>query len=145
MTAPISSRLLSFATGAALASLALTAPAQAEDSALKIFTETCLACHGESANAADRAAPPIFAAKNHYSDLTNKEDFVAALSAYIQSPSEEAARMPGAIKKFGLMPDLGLDAETADKLAEFVWQTDFSEPDWYRKHYEEEHGTAPSN
>lgn len=128
---------------AALAGLALTANAQSEESALDVFSETCMACHGASANAADRSAPPIFAAKNHYSDLTDKDAFVAAVSAYIQNPSEEAARMPGAIKKFGLMPNLGLDAETADAIAAFVWETDFSEPGWYRKHYQEEHGKAP--
>ena len=132
--------LVCFAAG-----LVMAPAAQAQDTVLDIFSQTCRACHGASANAVDRAAPPIFAAKNHYSDLTDKDAFVAALSAYIQSPSEATSRMPGAIKKFGLMPDLGLDAETADKLAEFVWQTDFNAPDWYRKHYEEEHGTAPSN
>lgn len=91
----------------------------------------------------ERIAPPMFAAKNHYKDLTNKQDFVEVLSAYLQAPSEDAARMPGAIKKFGLMPDLDLDAETADAIAAFIWETDFNEPEWYRQHYEEEHGKAP--
>ena len=32
----------------------------------QIYTEVCSVCHGAAADGEDRAAPPIFAAKNHY-------------------------------------------------------------------------------
>ena len=46
----------------------------------QVYGDVCVACHGADAEGEDRIAPPIFAAKNHYSDLTSREDFVAAMS-----------------------------------------------------------------
>ncbi len=130
----------------ALAALPLALPSAVladDDTAGEIVAETCMACHGGAAMGDDRAAPPMFAAKNHYQNLTDRQAFVEALSAYIQEPSEATSRMPGAIKKFGLMPDLDLDKQTADAIAAFIWETDFNEPEWYQQHYQEEHGNAP--
>ncbi len=66
-----------------------------------------------------------------------------AMSAFVLAPSVENSQMPGAIGRFELMPDLGLSEEDARAAAEFIFATDFSLPDWYAKHYEEEHGEAP--
>ena len=109
----------------------------------QVYGDVCVACHGADAEGEDRIAPPIFAAKNHYSDLTSREDFVAAMSSFILEPTEEAARMPGAIKKFEIMPNLGLSPEEAKAVSEFVFVTDFKAPKWYEQHYTEEHGEAP--
>ncbi len=136
--------LLALATfPATVPTLALASDDMVGSSAKEIVTETCMECHGGSAMGDDRIAPPMFAAKNHYQNLTDKQDFIATMSAYIQEPSEATTRMPGAIKKFGLMPNLDLDKATADAIAAFVWEADFNEPEWYQQHYQEEHGKAP--
>jgi len=139
--------LKSAAVGPLLVLLGATASAadQADQVAQgeEIFMDVCLACHGPSAQGPDRIAPPIFAAKNHYAAYTEREAFVSAMSAYVLAPNERTTRMPGAIRRFGLMPEQGLTEEEARAAAEYVFATDFSVPDWYAKHYQEEHGEAP--
>lgn len=114
------------------------------DTGETVYKEVCSACHGAAADGDDRIAPPIFAAKNHYSNFTERDAFVRAVSAFILEPSVETAQMPGAIKKFELMPNLGLEKDAAVAVAEYLFATDLKAPEWYRKHYEEEHGEAPS-
>ncbi len=109
----------------------------------EIYQDTCHACHSSEAKGDDRIAPPIFAAVNHYSDLSERDAFVSAVSSFIVNPTAEASRMPGAIRKFDLMPAQELSEEEAEAVALFLFETDFDMPDWYAKHYEEEHGEAP--
>ena len=51
--------------------------------------------------------------------------------------------MPGALRRFGLMPPQDLTEQEAIAFAEYLYATDFTLPDWYKVHYEEEHGEAP--
>ncbi|MGV6840483.1 MAG: hypothetical protein ACWA40_09855 [Planktomarina sp.] len=51
--------------------------------------------------------------------------------------------MPGAVKKFGLMPEVGITREEAAAVSAYLFDTDLTAPDWYIEHYKEEHGEAP--
>lgn len=51
--------------------------------------------------------------------------------------------MRGAVKKFELMEPVEISMEQAKAIAEFVYDTNFTLPDWYKKHYREEHGKDP--
>jgi mono/diheme cytochrome c family protein len=127
--------------------LATTAAAETADLVAEgeaVFTQVCFACHYATKPEPTMAAPPIFAAKNHYADLTERADFVAAISAFVRAPSEEASRMPGALQRFGLMPPQEITEAEAIAVAEYLYATDFTLPDWYKVHYEEKHGEAPS-
>lgn len=110
----------------------------------EVFGRVCFECHNATRPNPDMIAPPIFAAKNHYSGFGSREDFVAAVSGFLLDPQEETARMPGAIGQFGLMPPPEVTPEEAIAVAEYLYATDFTLPDWYLKHYEEEHGEAPT-
>lgn len=110
----------------------------------EVFGRVCFDCHNAVQPNPDMIAPPIFAAKNHYADLTAQGDFVAAVSAFLLDPQETTARMPGAIDKFGLMPPPGVTEAEAIAVAEYLFATDFSLPDWYLAHYQDEHGEAPA-
>ncbi len=121
----------------------LIAPALAESGA-QLFEQHCNACHGTEAKGPDRVAPPIFAIQNHYSDLKDDKDaFVKAIASWILKPDAAKTRMPGAIRKFELMQAVEMGQDEAEKIAEFVYETDFQKPDWYKKHYREEHGKDP--
>lgn len=109
-----------------------------------VFTRVCFDCHNATEEGPDMVAPPIFAAKNHYSGFAAREDFVAAVSGYLLDPTEQTAQMPGAVRKFGLMPPPDMTEAEAVAVAEYLYATDFSLPDWYLVHYQEEHGTAPA-
>lgn len=129
------------------AALLLSAPALAADELVaqgeEVFGRVCFDCHNAVAPTPDMVAPPIFAAKNHYMGLAAREDFVAAVAAYLINPTEETAMMPGALAKFGLMPPPDITEAEAVAVAEYLFATDFSQPDWYAAHYQEEHGAAP--
>ena len=137
------------AAPAAVLALALAAPAAADSHGdlvargQQVFTDVCFVCHNATEPTPDMAAPPIFAAKNHYSGYTAREDFVAAVSSYVLNPTEETSRMPGALSRFGIMPAQEISEGEAVAVAEYLFATDFSLPDWYKVHYEEEHGEAP--
>ncbi|MGV6840319.1 MAG: c-type cytochrome [Planktomarina sp.] len=68
---------------------ALTAPlaVQAADNGQEIYANVCAACHGTGADQGskpeDRTAPPIFAAKDHYSDFTDRDVFIAKMADFI--------------------------------------------------------------
>lgn len=73
-------RILPSGATLAVAMLAITPLANAE-SGLDLFKEHCDACHGTEAKGPDRVAPPIFAIKNHYGDLSGDKDaFVDAIA-----------------------------------------------------------------
>jgi len=109
-----------------------------------VFTRVCFDCHNATQPTPDMIAPPIFAAKNHYAGFAARADFVAAVSAFLLDPKDETARMPGAIGKFGLMPPPDVTEAEAVAVAEYLYATDFTLPDWYQAHYQEEHGEAPA-
>jgi len=125
--------------GAALADDAADLVAQGE----AVFSNVCFECHNATAPNPDMVAPPIFAAKNHYAGFGERADFVAAVSGFVLNPTEQTSRMPGAIGRFGLMPAQEITEAEALAVAEYLFATDFSLPDWYKVHYEEEHGEAP--
>jgi hypothetical protein len=52
--------------------------------------------------------------------------------------------MPGAVNKFGLMPAMPqINDNDAQAVAAFLFDTNLNQPDWYKAHYEAEHGKAP--
>jgi cytochrome c553 len=107
----------------------------------RIVQNNCVACHSPGGDADNRAAPPLFAVKKHYlMDDQDREEFIAQITAFLLNPSKETAKMPGAVKKFGVMPPLGYTEAQLKDVAEYLFDTDMEEPDWFQEHFEEEHG-----
>lgn len=132
----------------ASALIALAAPmAHADDKTLvaqgfEVFNDVCMACHNDEDGEGERQAPPMVMVKDRYARLGAREAFVAAVSAYVVQPSERKSLMRGAVRNFGLMPELGVSEEDARAVAEFLYATDFTMPDWMAAHMEAEHGGA---
>lgn len=128
---------------ALFAAICLSAPAAAQ-SGIALYEDNCAACHGGYEMGDDRVAPPIFAVQGHYlSAYPDKTTFTKAIVAWAKDPSQARARMPGAIRRFGLMPAVELSDEDAAKIAEFIYDGQFDRPGWYADHYRQEHGKAP--
>lgn len=108
-----------------------------------VYEANCIACH--VSEGMPTIAPPIFAVKNHVTaEYPEREDFVKRVAEWVKAPNADDVLMPGAVRKFGLMPALPhLSDEDATAVAEFLFDSDMELPDWYAKHYEEEHGEAP--
>lgn len=107
----------------------------------KLFVQYCGSCHGQSDSAENRIAPPIVAIKDHYiRKHADKQTYVSAFVNWVKHPSKDRTLMPGAIKRFGLMPALAYSEQDLTAIAEFVFEEKIDTPDWYEKHYNAEHG-----
>jgi mono/diheme cytochrome c family protein len=107
---------------------------------LEIFSTNCVNCHSPRGTGKNqRVAPPIKAIKRHYLDAeTSEEEFVSNLTNFLMNPKEENSRMPGALEKFGLMPNLGMTKEQYEAVAKYIYSSQVEDPDWYATVYKEE-------
>lgn len=100
-----------------------------ELSGFKLMEQKCYICHFEKPDPSRRdnmLAPPMLRVQEHYLPAyPEKEDFVAAVTSYINNPSEENTLMPGAVKKFKLMPKAVYDEAELKKIVEALYDKDF--------------------
>ena len=116
--------------------------------AQELMTTNCFACHSPKEGMGSRMAPPMIAIKKHYIDeQTTLADFTKDMVNFVNNPSEEHMKMPGAVRKFGLMPKLNFPEEDLVLIAKYIFENEIEEPEWFQKHFEEEHsgGTVTAN
>jgi len=107
-----------------------------------LFDKLCGICHVKQGQ--PTIAPPVFGVVNHVKRAyPNREDFVQRIVHWVNEPKEQDALMRGAIRKFGLMPKLGYSENDVRLVAEYLYDGKTAFPEWYIKHYEEEHGQPP--
>ena len=95
----------------------------------ELMQQKCYICHIERPNpsmSGQMIAPPMSQVQEHYKpSYLNKDEFVKAMVSFIQNPSEEKTLMPGAVKKFNLMPKLIYDEPELQLIAETIYTHDF--------------------
>lgn len=124
--------------------LLLMSPVQASQDGKSLFESLCMSCHVVSGQ--PTVAPPVFGMKNHVVQAyPGREDFINYIVQWVQQPDASNSLMPGAVRRFGVMPALPYPEEQVREIAAFLFDTDFKMPGWYRKHYEAEHGKPPEN
>lgn len=107
----------------------------------KLMETNCYTCHSPSASEADRIGPPMIAIKKHYiSSNTSKEEFINDMQAWIQNPNAEDAKMFGAVKRFGVMPKQSFPEETIKEIADYMYDNDIEQPEWFEEHFNGEKG-----
>ena len=112
----------------------------------KIMEMQCYVCHNPETEHDSRIAPPMIAIKKHYiGENTTKEAFIAAMQQWIKTPSDSIAKMPGAIRKFGIMPFASYAEADIEQIADYMYDNEIEEPSWFQEHYEEEHGKKNGN
>ena len=115
--------------------------AEEKDRGKEIFTTLCMACH-KFDHSPDMVAPPVFGVKNHYlRKFPDREGFIENISSWLEKQDPDKTLMPGAIRRFGVMPPVALGESDRIAIAGFIYDADFSEPSWYAEHYQKEHGT----
>jgi mono/diheme cytochrome c family protein len=120
----------------------LTPSAQASQDGKSLFESLCMSCHVVSGK--PTVAPPVFGMKNHVMQAyPRREDFINYVIHWVKQPDASRSLMPGAVRRFGVMPALPYPEEQVRKVAGFLYDTNFKKPGWYRKHYEAEHGEPP--
>ncbi len=108
-----------------------------------LYKANCAACHGVTGgmDMSKRIAPPIIAVRMHYLQSYSDElSFVDAVSSWVANPQEENTQMPGAVRRFGLMPKMDIPMADLEKIALYVYQGNVDKPEGFDKHYEEMHG-----
>jgi len=104
------------------------------------FTTLCMTCH-KLQRSEQMIAPPVFAVRHHYiRAYPKREDFISQVVEWLEDPDPAVSLMPGALRRFNLMPKQELSSEEREKVAAFLYDTNFNEPEWYQEHFERGHG-----
>jgi mono/diheme cytochrome c family protein len=108
-----------------------------------LFEKYCIACHQLQGPA--QIAPPVFGVINHVKGVyPEREVFIERIINWVENPNPNDALMPGAVKRFGIMPKLGYPSEDVRKIAEFLYDHQVELPQWYIEHYRQQHGRDPA-
>lgn len=87
----------------------------------------CLICHGDTQAGQARLAPPMVMVKRHYQSM-NQAEFEKAVLAWVKKPDAKKSRMPGAIRRFNLMPTFPIPEPEIKLIANYIYQTEFEFP-----------------
>ena len=90
-------------------------------------TMRCLICHGDAQTGQQRLAPPMVMVKRHYQNL-NQAEFEKAVLAWVKKPDANKSKMPGAIRRFNLMPTFPIPEPEIKLIANYIYKTDFTFP-----------------
>ena len=90
----------------------------------ELMENNCYSCHNTQGTD-NMLAPPMHRVKDHYwDDETSKEEFVTAIVEWCENPTEENSMMPGARRKFGLMPKQNFDSKEVEAIASYLFEMD---------------------
>ena len=95
----------------------------------ELFTTHCASCHGiEAPESGVRLAPPVSMVKSHYeSSYPEKKEFVSKISEWVVAPDVEKSIMPGAVRKFEVMPPLELKKSELKAVGTYMYKTSFGD------------------
>lgn len=115
---------------------------------IKAMEDNCFSCHIPNANANTRVAPIWKEIKNAYKttaqtderansktkkelDIKTKQNFVESFVKFTLQPNEDNSKMPGSIKKYGIMPKFNYDKNVVFNIANFIYENDLNNDKWY--------------
>ena len=108
-----------------------------------LYKTYCSSCHGLSGgmDMSQRVAPPIAAVRFHYiGSYPDKTAFVTAITNWVEKQDENRSLMPGAIRRFNIMPPISISREDTQKIASYIYEGNIEKPAGFDKHVEEMHG-----
>ncbi len=105
------------------------AKAQVNQEGYTLMKQFCFSCHFEKMNSGSKGkmiAPPMMMVQRHYKpNFPDKKDFINAIVKWVNKPNEADVKMPGATRKFGLMPPLPIGDEKLAAIADALYDMDF--------------------
>ncbi|MBF0264451.1 MAG: c-type cytochrome [Gammaproteobacteria bacterium] len=113
------------------------------DEGQALFMQYCASCHGELAGIPmnKRPAPPIFMVKRHYTGTYPDEmTFVDAMADWVETRDVSTSLMPGAIRRYNLMPEIVVERSKVEKIAAYIFNTRMNLPASFEHHYKRQHG-----
>jgi len=95
----------------------------------ELMKTNCFVCHMEKPDPSKRGqmiAPPMLRVQEHYKpSYPDKDEFVKAIKAWVNNPTEDKVMMPGAVRKFNLMPKIAIADKDLQLIAETLYSIDF--------------------
>ncbi|MEX0996903.1 MAG: DUF3365 domain-containing protein [Flavobacteriaceae bacterium] len=90
----------------------------------KLMETHCYVCHAPDGVGRDnRIAPPMAMVQSHYiKEGTTKEEFMKNFLTFLEKPTEAKAKMPGAIRNFGLMPYQKFPDGVLEEIADYLYE-----------------------
>ncbi len=80
----------------------------------------CITCHHETKSI---SAPSIKILKKRYHEaFGNKKEFIKYMVNWVYKPSSDTSIMHDMIEKYELMPELGYDKDTLEKIATYIYE-----------------------
>ena len=117
-----------------------------EHAGKKLLETNCYVCHNPTTIEDNRIAPPMIAIKKRYlMSNSSKEAFIKSIQDFIKNPTEENAKMYGAVKRFGVMPKQVFPEETIKEIADYMFEFDIEKPEGFDEHYNQQHGNGGGN
>lgn len=112
----------------------------------KLMETHCYACHNATTSEADRLAPPMIAIKMRYiNGTTTKKEFIADVQKWIKEPIESNVKMYGAVKRFGMMQKLPYPENVIEQIADYMFDNDIEQPEWFQDHFNQSKGGMRQN
>ncbi len=97
--------------------------------AYRLMQQRCFSCHSERPTPErhqQMLAPPMSRVQEHYKpNFNDKASFVNAIVEWLDHPLESRSLMPGAIRKFNIMPAMGYKEVEVRAIAELLYEMDF--------------------
>ena len=107
----------------------------------ELMETLCYACHNATVPEESRLAPPMIAMKRRYlMDSNSKEEFINNITVWMKEPSLEKSKMFGAVDRFGVMPYLPTSDENVRLIAEYLYDFDIDQPEWFEEHFQNQQG-----
>lgn len=110
---------------------------------MQLYVKHCISCHGTEGgmDMSKRVAPPVFAVKMHYiGTYSDKDSFVMAIADWLENRDADNSMMRGAVRRFGVMPEVKVTREEAEKIAAYIYEGNLDNPEGFQQHYEDMHG-----
>ena len=99
-----------------------------EQDGYTLMKQFCFTCHMEKPDPSKRdqmIAPPMVNVQEHYkSTYPDKEEFIQAIVSWANKPDESKVLMPGAARKFNLMPPLPIGDDKLKAIAKALFEND---------------------
>ncbi|MDH5600121.1 MAG: cytochrome c [Gammaproteobacteria bacterium] len=109
----------------------------------QLYIKHCDSCHGvkHGMDMSKRVAPPVFAVKMHYiGTYADKDSFVMAIADWLETRDANNSMMRGAVRRFGVMPEVKVSRDEAEKIAAYIYQGKLESPEGFQQHFEQMHG-----
>ncbi len=104
------------------------------DIGYELTKQYCYICHMPKSKES-MIAPPLFRVKEHYKpSYPVKEEFIKAIVNWVQNPNEDKVMMPGAVRKFNLMPSQTyIPVDTLKLVAAYIFENEIERPGFHNR------------